>query len=943
VAVAVATRRLPGVVFEATPPPSPRVLPRMDVGAFIGFAAAGPMHVPVAVEDAAGFTEVFGEDAPLAWDADRGEQALAQLAPAVRAFFRNGGRRAWVVRVAGDSAHSSLLPIPGLAAGSRGGTLYLASLAARAPGSWADGLRVAAALSSSPAVLLSAELEDLAFEIEAGTAKIVPGDLLRIRSLPHELLVVVRAVSVAESAPHGALPQPGRTVLTVRGESGTALWFEAIEPPAGATGTAQFVDSAGIRRSAPAEVPIPEGSPPVPSSPPGSPPEPGETMALDLATPPALAPPPGTLLTVGDFANVPGLALWLRVDAVGDRDDGRVRITGRPSWSVVGTPDPLPELPAGAGVEKLTLELQVRRGDVERFVLDGLGFAPGHPRYLGDLPSDEQLYTPREFQLGPDPILWRDASHPRFPLAGGDEHGVVYYPLAVDVAFGTFLGPLHAPGSPLERDGLADYGDALFLDRGLRATGVESLASAADFIRWQSASPRRLAGVHALLDVEEVTFVAVPDAVHRRWTEAAEGETPPAPPSDEPAPTPEPESTFVDCVLRVLEPAPHLTLHPRDQGGSFGLSWTEVDEPGVRYVLQEGTDPRGWERAETILAGQQRSIRLYGRPAGVHFYRVRAEAGPNVSPWSNGVAVGGEAQQRWVVEPEDDYEPDVLLAVHRALLRLCAARGDLIALLSVPEHYRGDAAVAHARRLRSPLDPAPAGSSDPVPGLDRVLPLDGAEQRALGFGALYHPWLVTTSPSRGEAFRRIAPDGPAAGVIARRSATRGAWVAPANEAFADVIALVHPEPREALASLQEAQVNEVRPEPGGFMCLCEDTLIRDEDVRPINVRRLLALVRRLVLLEGSRYVFEPNDPTFRRSVERGFGDVMQLLHMLGAFAGRTPEEAYRVNAGSPPNTPHSVDAGRLIVELKLAPSRPLSFLLVRLVNAGERGFELETP
>ena len=46
---------------------------------------------------------------------------------------------------------------------------------------------------------------------------------------------------------------------------------------------------------------------------------------------------------------------------------------------------------------------------------------------------------------------------------------------------------------------------------------------------------------------------------------------------------------------------------------------------------------------------------------------------------------------------------------------------------------------------------------------------------------------------------------------------------------------------------------------------------------------------------------------------------------------------------SPPNTPQSIDQGRLIVELKLAASRPLTFLLVRLVHAAERGFALETP
>jgi hypothetical protein len=580
---------------------------------------------------------------------------------------------------------------------------------------------------------------------------------------------------------------------------------------------------------------------------------------------------------------------------------------------------------------------------VDQLVLDGFGFAPGHPRYVGDLPNDDQLYTPRESLLGPKPALWADAANPRFPLAGDGSGGGVYYPLGMEVLPETFLGPLDAPSSSFERDGLAQFDDALFLDRELRATGVDALQAAADHIRSQSPVPRRLTGIHALLDLDEVTVVAVPDLGHRRWSPSDEEDAPQAPPSLESAP--EQPTEWTGCARHDLA-VPHLEFEGREPRGSFGLTWTAVDEPGVRYVLHEGTDPASWDRAETIYTGPKLSIRLYGRTEGAHFYRVRAEAGANVSPWSNGVAVAGPPGLRYELEPELEYEPDVLLAVQRALLRLCAARGDMLAVLSVPDHYRGDAAIAHARRLRSTVDPLPSGPPSALhtadPTLDRVLPIDAGEQRALGFGALYHPWLVLSLPERGEEFRRAAPDGTAAGVLARRAAVRGAWIAPANDPFADVIALVHREPLGNLGALQEAQVNEVRQEPGGFMCLCEDTLVRNEDVRPINVRRLLSLVRRLVLLEGTQDVFEPNDPTFRRGVERRFNETMRLLYMLGAFAGRTPEQAYRVGVGSPPNTPQTIDQGRLIVELKLAPSRPLAFLLVRLLS-GERGFELETP
>src|SRR5262245_8305768 len=89
----------------------------MDIGAFAGFAASGPIDVPVPVEDAAQFARIFGSDAQLAWDGRRGESAPGFLGPAVRAFFRNGGRRCWVVRIADrEHAVSDVFAVPGLAA-----------------------------------------------------------------------------------------------------------------------------------------------------------------------------------------------------------------------------------------------------------------------------------------------------------------------------------------------------------------------------------------------------------------------------------------------------------------------------------------------------------------------------------------------------------------------------------------------------------------------------------------------------------------------------------------------------------------------------------------------------------------------------------------------------------------------------------------------------------
>ncbi len=85
-------------------------------------------------------------------------------------------------------------------------------------------------------------------------------------------------------------------------------------------------------------------------------------------------------------------------------------------------------------------------------------------------------------------------------------------------------------------------------------------------------------------------------------------------------------------------------------------------------------------------------------------------------------------------------------------MRLCAARGDVLAVLALPEHYREDDAIAHAHALAA-FDP-----------------LDDDHDRTASFAALYHPWLTVPEADDPRAFRITPPDGAAAGVLARRAA-----------------------------------------------------------------------------------------------------------------------------------------------------------------------------
>jgi hypothetical protein len=318
-----------------------------------------------------------------------------------------------------------------------------------------------------------------------------------------------------------------------------------------------------------------------------------------------------------------------------------------------------------------------------------------------------------------------------------------------------------------------------------------------------------------------------------------------------------------------------------------------------------------------------------------------------LSDWSAGVAVRVTSAVAWREKPVELYTPETLLAVHRAALRMCGGRGDLFAILTLPEHYREDQAIQHVTTLKATSGPAitfTARGTDPRRLSDTTLlsfPLGGAEQQDFSYSAMYHPWLVSGEQGLAPGFRRNPPDGAVCGIFAKRALERGAWIAPANELLRGVIDLTPSILRGRWLDLQESQINLIRQEPRGFLALSADTLSDDDDLRPVNVRRLLILLRRLALRLGAKYVFEPQSESFRRLVQHGFEAMLDRMFERGAFAGATPAASFQVVTSSALNTPQSVEQGRFIVELKVAPSLPLTFLTVRLVQTNERSFVSE--
>jgi hypothetical protein len=973
--------RLPGFRFETQAPPLPEVLPRMDIAVFVGFAASGPLQLPVAVESEAQFAAIFGDDAPLAWDFDRGEQLYAYLGPAVRAFFRNQGRRCWIIRVAKrtgatNRARYNYFPIPGLAhieLDEDGKTEITPAFArARSEGSWSDRLQVSSALLSTPVqsqgTLLRTDGEYSISVARAALNTLHAGDLMRMDFANGQFAFLgVNDLQLSTSSPPTS-PLSNGPALEVRGTN--AVWFETVKKPDVPT-TPNFVN---VWLPSIEAVSFPPHSDlidtwlEIPQTGSLSAPE-GDfdgTIQVELSgSAPADTPLPGSLARI----DISSQQWWMTVDTVTTSPDAVPVILGK-TFRAIEVPEPLP-------VDRpkcylLSLEIWVRKDDEYSISLGDLGFTAAHDRYWVRLPTDQQVYDDSDpFEAeSPSTILWRQVGDLlRFPLAGpakNTDKPEIYIPLSISILPENYLGAIRLPGTALERDGLAKFNEKLFLDRDLTTASLSELAAQAEYLAYLAPQPRKLNGIHAAFALEEATLICVPDATHRGWT-SVEMEPLPLPAPSSPPIRPEwwhfldcdsrqaignslsdcdpPGSpplkiqgvheplwgNFINCSIEII-PAPVLFLSTQiSNDGTFVVLWDPASAAD-KFTLEESATGDFLD-AETIYSGTTTTFAIYGRNPGVYFYRVRAFVGDQSSDWSNTDVVRVGEVGRWALRPLEDYSPDVLLAVQRSVLRLCGARGDLVSLLSLPQHYREDATIEYARLLRATPNLAPVTSG--------VGALGFGEANALSYGALFHPWLIEREEELTDRLVLMPPCGAVCGLFADRANSRGAWIAPANQEFRGVVALEPLINPQRWLDLQEAHINLLRQEPRGFVVLDADTLSDDLDLRQMNVRRLLILLRRQALKLGAIYVFEPNSPAFRRMVDRGFSEMLDGMFERGAFAGNNPATSYQVVTDESLNTPDSVDQGRFIVELRVAPSLPMSFLTIRLVQTSERSLATE--
>ncbi len=233
---------------------------------------------------------------------------------------------------------------------------------------------------------------------------------------------------------------------------------------------------------------------------------------------------------------------------------------------------------------------------------------------------------------------------------------------------------------------------------------------------------------------------------------------------------------------------------------------------------------------------------------------------------------------------------------------------------------------------------------DPPPGLN-ARQIRVWRQETAGYdskyAALYYPWIKAFDPATGQA-RMIPPSGHIAGIWARSDSERGVHKAPANEVVRGAVDLEIQITRGEQDLLNPIGVNCIRAFPGrGIRVWGARTMSSDPAWRYLNVRRYFNYLEESILIGTQWVVFEPNDHQLWARIRRNVSAFLVNEWRSGALFGQRPEEAYYVKCDEETNPPESVDLGRVICEIGIAPVKPAEFVIFRLAQFSGGSGELE--
>jgi hypothetical protein len=263
------------------------------------------------------------------------------------------------------------------------------------------------------------------------------------------------------------------------------------------------------------------------------------------------------------------------------------------------------------------------------------------------------------------------------------------------------------------------------------------------------------------------------------------------------------------------------------------------------------------------------------------------------------------------LDPPGDPSATDARAGTLAGLTYCEGRKDCFFVADVPKGKTPQEALAY-KQAQTPFSGNPFNSS---------------------FGALYYPWILVDDPVTGGQ-KLFPPSGAIAGSYSGTDVRRGVHKAPAGTEDGYLNAALDVErvlTKGEHDTLNPQGVNVIRKFPeAGIVIWGARTLSADPEWKYINVRRLFLFLEESIFKGTQWVVFEPNDEVLWKRIVRNVSAFLRVQWSEGKLVGSKPEEAFFVKCDAETNPPESVDLGRVITVIGVAPSKPAEFVVFRI-------------
>ena len=206
------------------------------------------------------------------------------------------------------------------------------------------------------------------------------------------------------------------------------------------------------------------------------------------------------------------------------------------------------------------------------------------------------------------------------------------------------------------------------------------------------------------------------------------------------------------------------------------------------------------------------------------------------------------------------------------------------------------------------------------------------------YAALYWPWIKVADPLADGRPLTIPPIGHVAGVYARTDTRRNVGKAPAGTVDGSLSFLTALEMKPTQTDRDLVYQNRINPlidtTPTGKAVWGARTMYSPSQTewRYIQARRLFMFLEKSIWNSTHWIVFENNGPALWTQIAAQLNGFLGGLFNEGYFAGTTTSEAFFVTVDSSNNTEESINQGRVIIDVGVAPNRPAEFVIFRFTQ-----------